>query len=210
MKGNSNYDIRHIFSGNLTYDLPFGRNTQGFTKQSINGWQVNLIGNFSTGLPITLGNGVDQSNYTLLTPVHGDYPNFASGFSSIPTSGVSKGCAGGPAAGTPLGTPSLWFDPCALAIQPPGTIGAVGKNPIVGPHLWDLDFMVGKKFPITERVNLNFRLEVFNILNHPNFDNMNRTLFVGGSGTRNGSAGQLTTPTATSSRQLQGGLKLSF
>jgi hypothetical protein len=220
MKGNSNYDIRHIFSGNLTYDLPFGRNTQNFTKQAINGWQVNLIGSFSTGLPITLGNGVDQSNYTLLTPVHGDYPNFASGFSSIPTSGVSIGCVLNPAApvaqqvsikaGTQLGTPSLFFDPCAFAIQPPGTIGAVGKNPIVGPHLWDLDFMVGKRFPITERVNLNFRIEAFNILNHPNFDNMNRTLFVDGTGTRNGSAGQLTTPTATSSRQLQMGLKLSF
>jgi hypothetical protein len=213
MKGNSNYDLRHNFSGNVTYDLPFGRNTEGFAKQAIAGWEVNLIGTFSTGIPITLGNGIDQSNYTLLAPTHGDYPNFAPGFSSIPTSGASKGCAGGPAAGTPLGTPSLWFDPCALAIQPPGTIGAVSKNPIVGPNLWDLDFMLGKRFPVTERVSLNFRLEMFNILNHPNFDNINRVIFSGfvnGAGARAGNAGQLTSPTATTSRQLQAGLKISF
>jgi len=69
---------------------------------------------------------------------------------------------------------------------------------------------LGKKFPITERVAMNFRFEVFNILNHPEFDNMNRTLFLDSSGTRNPTAGQLITPTADNSRQLQVALKLSF
>jgi hypothetical protein len=75
--------------------------------------------------------------------------------------------------------------------------------------LFNLDFGMKKQFDITERTNLQFRAELFNILNHPNFGNMITTVFAGGSGARNGSAGQILN-TATDSRQVQFALRLSF
>ena len=71
------------------------------------------------------------------------------------------------AAGTPLGTPNLYFDPCAFAPQPLGTFGNLGRNILTGPSVWTLDFSAIKNFPITERRRLQLRVESFNTLNHP-------------------------------------------
>jgi len=75
--------------------------------------------------------------------------------------------------------------------------------------LFELDYSMKKQFDINERVNLQFRAEFFNILNHPNFGNVSITVFAGGSGARNGSAGQILN-TATDPRQMQFALRLSF
>jgi hypothetical protein len=66
-----------------------------------------------------------------------------------------------------------------------------------------------KQFDITERTNVQFRAELFNVLNHANFGNMITTVFAGGTGARNGSAGRITS-TATDSRQVQFALRISF
>jgi hypothetical protein len=50
-----------------------------------------------------------------------------------------------------------------------GTFGNLGKNTLIGPGLFELDYSMKKQFDINERVNLQFRAEFFNILNHPNF-----------------------------------------
>jgi hypothetical protein len=132
------------------------------------------------------------------------------------TSGTSIGCAGGPAAGTPLGTPSHYFDPCVFTLQTAGTYGNLPRDVVIGPSLFNLDTAVTKTFAITERAHLDFRAEFFNILNHPNFGLINTTLFSLQSGNaftgnivRNGAAGQITS-TMNTSRQIQFGLKLSF
>jgi hypothetical protein len=66
-----------------------------------------------------------------------------------------------------------------------------------------------KQFDITERKNLQFRAEFFNVLNHPNFGNMITPVFSGSTGARNGSAGRII-DTATTSRQIQFALRLAF
>jgi hypothetical protein len=94
-------------------------------------------------------------------------------------------------------------------LPPDGTFGNLGKNTLIGPRLVNLDFAMKKQFDINERINLQLRAEVFNILNHPNFGNMIVTVFAGGAGARNGSAGQILN-TATDPRQMQFALRLSF
>ncbi len=205
--GDSSSDIRHIFTGNITYDVPFGNHLSGFAKQAIGGWQLNMLTTLTTGMPLNVTNGFNNSGDGQSIAA-GDRPNIVSGVTTIPTSGVTAGCGSVPA-GTPLGTPSLWFDPCAFSLPVPGTYGNSRKNQIRGPRQADLDLSATKNFRFTERLDLQFRAEAFNVLNHPNFANMNRTLFLNATGARNPSVGQIIS-TSTSSRQLQVGLKLSF
>ena len=64
-----------------------------------------------------------------------------------------------------------FLNPAAFTIPAPGQFGNLGRFPVHGPGMAQVDFTVQKKFPITERVNLEFRSEFYNILNHTNFAN---------------------------------------
>ena len=86
-------------------------------------------------------------------------------------------------------------------------MGIWGAACISGPGLADVDASLFKSTAITERTNLQFRAEVFNVLNHANFGTPNATVF--SNGAISPSAGLITT-TATTSRQIQFGLKLIF
>ena len=163
--------------------------------------------NIPSGYTGTDGLGRSRSGFTQGTN-SADRPSLAPG-AKIHTSGVTEGCAGGPAPGTKLGTPSLWFDPCVFILPPAGTFGNLAKNAVIGPGLADFDFAMKKQFNITERTNLQFRAEAFNIFNHPNFGNMIVPIFSGSTGARNGSAGRII-DTATTSRQIQFALRLAF
>ena len=65
-------------------------------------------------------------------------------------------------------TPNQWFNTAAFAAQPLYVIGNLGRNTMFGPPMKNLDFSAFKDFPIRERSTLQFRAELFNILNHPN------------------------------------------
>jgi hypothetical protein len=70
----------------------------------------------------------------------------------------------------PLGPPpGLWYDPCAFSLPALGTYGNLGRNTLTGPRLDDVDASLAKLFKPSERINVQFRAEVFNILNHANF-----------------------------------------
>ncbi len=88
-----------------------------------------------------------------------------------------------------------------------GTFGNAGRDSLTGPGLATLDLSATKKFEITERVNLQFRAEFFNILNHANFNTPNPIVFSSATSGPLTSAG-LITSTSTTSRQIQFGLKL--
>jgi hypothetical protein len=114
------------------------------------------------------------------------------------------------------GNPNRYVDPTAFVLQPAGFYGNEGRNVLIGPNLRVFDFTLIKKTAITERVNMEFRTEVFNLFNHTNFagpQQDNRAIFVGVDANGNGivpaSFGQLT-KTSTSSRQIQFGLKFIF
>ena len=212
-KGLSPIDPRHQFTSNATYDLPFAKNSHGIVKAVVAGWQSNVIVTVRAGVPFNIPSGyigtdgLGRSRSGLGAPTPGDRPSLAPG-ATVSTSGTTAGCAG-VAAGQKLGTPSLWFDPCAFVLPPAGTFGNLAKNAVIGPGLANVDFALKKQFDITERHNLQFRAEVFNVFNHPNFGNMITPIFAGSTGARNGSAGRII-DTATTSRQIQFALRLAF
>jgi hypothetical protein len=123
--------------------------------------------------------------------------------------------------------PSAYFDPTSFTVpgltefpatfpfpatlpsgQAYGYIGNLGRGVLTGPGNYVWNFVLAKKFPITERFNLNFRSELFNLLNRPNFSQPNATLFQQAR-TRNPDLARILTTDGTA-REIQFGLKLEF
>jgi hypothetical protein len=204
----SDFDVRHAVVGSFSYLLPF-RVASKALGAVVNGWTLDGIVTLQSGQPFTgrtpSGVGSNVSRDGSLFPA--DRPNLKPGASTNPTSGTSIGCTG-LAAGTPVGTVSRWYDPCAFSLPLAGTYGNLGRNTIIGPGLMGLDSALEKNFKLSERANATFKFEMFNILNHANFGLPNTTALTG-SGAANASAG-IITYTLTTSRQLQFALRISF
>jgi len=83
----------------------------------------------------------------------------------------------------------------------------VARGMFIGPGFWNLDTSLAKRFRVTERVNMQFRAEAFNVFNHPNFASPNPVVFSGNN--YNSSAGSITS-TSNTSRQIQFALKVLF
>lgn len=157
--GPSNFDVRHAFSAGFTYELP-GPEWDKFTSAVLRNWSFNGIFFARTGLPYDVGltesyavGGV--STFRRLNVVPGA-PQY------IDDEAAPGGFRLNPAAFTP--------PPFALTGQPPiFTQGTLGRNALRGPGAWQLDIGLHRRFNLTEQMNLEFRFEVFNILNHPNF-----------------------------------------
>jgi hypothetical protein len=106
-----------------------------------------------------------------------------------------------------LGGPNRYFNPNAF-IQPlAGTYGNAGRNILQGPALVETDISLSKKFALSERLNLQFRSEIFNVFNHTNFNTPNPVVYAAATGGPSPTAGVITA-TSTTSRQIQFGLKL--
>jgi len=105
------------------------------------------------------------------------------------------------------GGPNQYFNPSAF-IQPlSGTYGNAGRNILRAPGLVSTDLSLTKVFPLRERLNLQFRTEIFNLFNHTNFNAPNPVVYAAATGGPSPTAGVITS-TATTSRQIQFGLKL--
>jgi hypothetical protein len=113
-----------------------------------------------------------------------------------------------------VGTPNQWFNANALIGPPSGSgfYGNLGRDTLIGPGLVTWDFSALKNTKLTERIDLQFRAEFFNLLNRANFNTPNLIAFTPGSaataaGVISPTAGAVTS-TSTTSRQIQFGLKL--
>ena len=181
--GPSEFDVRHRFVLSGFYELPFKSN------RLVSGWQLGIITQAQSGNPLT--------------------PTLAIG----PGPGISltvRPDITGPVQVT--GNPSQWFSssavfvsPCVAGVCHPGNLG---RDAIIGPDFVNTDFSVTKNTKITERFNLQFRSEMFDVFNHPNFGNPVLT-------TTSASFGKIFStrfPTGDfgSSRQIQFALKLLF
>jgi hypothetical protein len=195
--GPSALNITHQASISLHYELPFGRGGRGLTNRIIGGWQFNEITTLLSGFPITpvVGANISGDGNTR----NPDRPNLKPGFT-------------GPVV---IGDPNRWFDSGAFAVPAFGTYGNLGRGVYTGPGMSEVDLSVMKNIPISERVNLQFRTEAFNLMNHANFGVPNQSTFTNlGSAIApnyqpSGTAG-LITATTTPSRQIQFSLKLLF
>ena len=202
--GDSIFDVRHSFSFNAIYELPFGNDLDGAARHLLGGWEINSILVLSSGNPATIITGFNRSGS--VDTRNPDRPDLA-GAKANNTEGGSSGC-GKIAAGTPLGTPDLWFDPCVFELPLAGTLGNLGRSAVRGDGVVQLDLGISKNFDVTERVGAQFRAEFFNIINTANFAHPSASLFTS-SGGRRGNTGRISR-TVTTSRQIQFALKFTF
>jgi hypothetical protein len=176
--GSSDFDARQRFVVNAIYDLPFKAN------RIVSGWSIAPIVSLQSGNPFNIVSSVNT-----ITGVATVRPNLKA------TPVVT---------GNPLGN---WFlDPTVFITPPAGTLGIVGRNSFVGPGFEDVDLALIKNTKVTERMNVQFRADAFDILNHPNYGQPSGT--VGSVGVIQST--RFPTGDSGSSRQLQFALKLQF
>jgi carboxypeptidase family protein len=200
-RGLATYDVRNLAVINAIYELPFGRgqafgNDWDVWKNGFaSGWSAASIVTIQSGFPFTPQLSYNPSN-------NGDTRNPVRPFLNPDFSGHVM-----------LGKPNEWFNP-ATFIAPPSTVGFygnLGRDTFIGPGLATWDFSVFKNTSIRERLTLQFRTEIFNILNRANFNTPNLIVFtppmVGNPTGLSGTAGVITS-TSTTARQVQFGIKL--
>jgi len=193
--GRASFDVRNSAVLQATYDLPFGRTNSAarerWMDRLIRDWQASGIVTLQSGLPFTPQLSYNPSNDgDTRNPVRPSWnPNFA-----------------GPVL---LGGPDKYFNPLAFIQALPGTYGNVGRNVLQGPGLAQTDLSVSRRFALSERLGLQFRAEFFNLFNRANFNTPNPVVYAAATGGPSPTAGVITS-TATSSRQVQLGLKLAW
>jgi hypothetical protein len=161
----------------------------GHYELPFGGWQLNAIATLLSGFPFTPQVGSNRSgDGDTRNP---DRPSLNPSFT-------------GPVV---PGSPNQWFNPNAFILPAAGTWGTLGRGTFTGPGMANIDVSLFKNTAVSERVTLQPRAEFFNTLNQANFGPPNATVF--SSGAASASAGLITT-TATTSRQIQFGLKLIF
>ena len=219
-RGPAAFDVPQNLHVNLIYNLP-KTTAKGFVGGVINGWWVSSIIAAQSGVPFSPIMSNNRSDNGVLVS-EGDRPNITPGASPQSyTSGTSLGC-GSVAPGTPVGTTSLYFNPCMFTIQPTGFMGTESRNFLRGPRLFSGDFSVVKDTPVKylgEAGQIEFRAEIFNILNHPVLGLPNATIFSGApqasgvvapNNPSTGAGAITTTLPFSTSRQVQLALKLIF
>jgi hypothetical protein len=205
-------DVRNNFTASMVYSLPALKDRNTLVRGVFGGWETSSIWQTRSGLP---------TNITLVSGFFGNptRPNLVSG---QPTTVANASW------------PNTSFNPAAFQ-APPTYNGdyvtnpnAIPRNYLRGPAFFQWDFSLAKNFAVTEKVKLQFRTDLFNILNHPNFANPDGGICTavgpGGACTSNaiadgGTFGKSTSTVATQSggvvgngtaRQAQFSLKLSF
>jgi hypothetical protein len=155
--GNASIDIRHRIATTWTYVLPFGNTTKGLLALLAKGWTSNLILFWQTGQAFEASNGWTNANGVAqinLPTVTGDRPSMVAGQSYK--------------AANP--TLTNWLNPNAFTPQPAGTPGNEHTYQFFGPHTRRADLSIFKNFELPEKMTLQFRAEVYNISNTPNFN----------------------------------------
>jgi hypothetical protein len=204
-RSNSIFDIRHTLTFNYVWELPFFKNGSGALRAVLGGWQFNGSGSYHTGAhwePFCHGSRSScdfNKDYEA-----NDRPNSTiANFSGATHDMWANGWGGNFCYNSNPTTP----DNCVFQRPMPGNTGTLGRNTFTGPGFMSWNPSLFKNFKITEKTNLQFRAESFNILNHTNFklpgaetqyhDSIRDSTFGQAGGTFN-------------ARNLQFGLKLSF
>ena len=200
-KGLSIFNIAHRVVTSGLYELPFGKGKQFLSSNKVGnavlgGWQLSSILTLQSGTPATVISGYDSSNRGTTI----DRPD----------------ATGAPVA-LPRGQqdPNRFFNTAAFIRAPTGTLGNVGRNTVIGPGIINWDLSLIKNIAVGEKRQVQFRFEMFNLPNHPNW--AFGPTGAGGSNLAVGSSTNLTDPnfgkiraTRTDMRDMQAGLKFIF
>jgi hypothetical protein len=197
----SDYNVPQRFVGSFVWDLPGAKSNRAL-RFVTSGWQLKGIFTAQQGQPFTVYDGIDQSS----TGANNDRPNVIGDW-HIANPGVNG-----------------WFNTCTILangnrsnclpgqnpawqIQPAGTYGNAGRNILSGPGLLNFDTGVSRQFRVTERLAVQFRGELFNVLNRANFFLPTTTVSSSSFGTITQAADGANTG---AQRQIQFALKVVF
>jgi hypothetical protein len=195
MHGPSGFDVRQSSYSNFSYELPAGT-LDGTASLFLSGWSVSGVLRLNSGSPINLN--ATQPRLGTLTE------QFVSGSTLDLIPGGNN---------NPIRTqnPDQYFDVSQFSFPTPFFEGNLGRGTLRVPGIANFDFTLMKNTAIGrigEEGSLQFRAEVFNLLNRPNFGDPAANLF-DQNGVGRSTAGQITT-TRTASRQIQLALRLQF
>jgi len=176
--GLSQINLNDSFTASILYDLPFGKgkaygsNWSGPVNTILGNWKLNVIEKVTSGFPLFMtastngpfsGSGVffNWNGASLNRPNEVGDPNKAGPVAANP------GCV----APAKVHTLENWFNPCAFMDAPAGELGDSSRTPLYGPRFVNTDFSAIKDFPLSfrEGMYLQFRAEMFNLFNHPQF-----------------------------------------
>lgn len=192
--GNSNFDVRNAVKGSLVYQIPVGKgkrflNSNAFLDGIVGGWQTSATMFIHSGEPFTVVDSNNNSNADHSGSESQQYPDLV----------------GNPHVSHP--TIQNWYNVAAFAQPAPSTFGDERRNQLVGPDLSEINLSLGKNFSIREGIGLQFRIDSYNIFNHPSFGVPNTGVaFANGAPT---SASSITT-TTIGPRQFQLDARISF
>jgi hypothetical protein len=172
-RGLASYDRASNLETYWVYDLPFGKGQrfvhEGLVSKLFGGFQVSGVMSIESGLPIYV--------------IQGSAPNLlAGGSAQVPNQlNTSIQYLDGVGIASQRATARPWFDNtvlgvnctsnCAWAPDTGAQFGGVGRNTLRGPGFFEADASIFRTFPITEKVQFQFRAEALNVLNHANFGN---------------------------------------
>jgi hypothetical protein len=151
--GISDLDRAHVLIANWIYELPFLRGSGGVLGRAFGHWEITGVYQYQSGAPFSV-----RSN--------DDFAGVGPG-----SGGQFWNLVGDPAtARGDFTTSAAWFNPAAFARPAAGTFGVQPRNFLRQPSTWNLDFGLRKSVPIRGAHRVEFRVEAFNVLNHPNWD----------------------------------------
>ncbi|MEP6922877.1 MAG: TonB-dependent receptor, partial [Pyrinomonadaceae bacterium] len=159
-RASSDQDVRHNFTLDAGYDIPFKKIFENAPERLVEGWQLNTIFQARSGLPVTV------------TQTGGIF----GGFSNRPNvvAGVDPYCSN-------YSVPTCQFNAAAFQVVPAGSFGNAGRNILRGPKFSQLDASLFKNTKLTEKTSLQLRLEIFNLFNFANYADPSGGLVCSGS-----------------------------
>ena len=161
-KASSAQDIRHVFTADTVYQLPLWHG-----RRFLGGWQLSAITTARSGDPLNI---VVTRSASVIPD--GDATTQGSGL-TVQRPNLVPGVSLTPSGGS---TVQQWINPAAFAIPANGTFGNLRRNVFRGPSHWQADVALVKNFPIVERYSVDFRIEAFNVFNHPQLGDPNTNI----------------------------------
>lgn len=151
-RGSSDFDVRQNVTGAFTYDLP-GSSGPELLKAVTKGWSLSLVAQARTGLPIN----VTSQQLSVLGYFAPSRPDLVSGQPIWIEDSTRPG--------------GKYLNPAAFALPSSPRQGDLARNSIQGFGMTQFDLSAARLFPFTERMKVQFRSDIFNVANHPNFTN---------------------------------------
>jgi hypothetical protein len=202
----SNFDQRQVLDASWVYDLPFAKSVGGWKKAVAGGWQYSGLYTWQTGTPFSVINNLFGDSAGVANGLGiGSYADRVGNPYVQPVPDYIP-CTANPC--TPTGV--FLYNPAAYA-QPQGlTFGNSGRNSLRNPSHWNADMALYKNFKPTEKTNLEFRAEAFNVFNHTQWLGGSNALNNGGINNHFGAGNFFLPSGAHNPRILQLALKLGF